>query len=451
MIVMKFGGTSVQDAEAIDRVCNIVKSRVSKKPVVVLSAISKATDILIQSAELAAGGKLREAKDKISKLKDRHIKISSELLKDENSLRKLKEKLTEHFSDINDLLKGISLLSELSPKIQARVVSYGELLSTLIASYAMKEKGVNSVLLDSRDFIITDSNYLKGEPQIDEITVRAQVNIPEHLKKGFVPVIQGFISRTKHGAQSVLGRGGSDYTASLAGMALNAKAIEIWTDVDGILTADPNKVEGTKIISKISFEEAAELAYFGAKILHPLTIQPAVEKNIPVWIKNSHSPEAEGTLILNAAGENENEVKSIACKENVIVINIFSMRMLNSYGFLKKIFEVFDKHKTSVDLITTSEVNVSVTLDNDEYLEEIKSELSEFAKVNVETDKSLVCIVGSNIRNTKGISGKIFGVLTDYNITMISQGSSLINVSFVVDKGNLNDVLQKLHNTFFKD
>lgn len=451
MIVMKFGGTSVQDAEAIDRVCSIVKSRIGKKPVVVLSAVSKATDTLIQSANLAAEGKLREAKDKISKLKDRHFKISSELVSNENALGELKEKLSEYFSDISDLLKGISLLSELSPKIQARVVSYGELLSTMIASYAMREREINSVLLDSRDFIITDNNYLKGEPQTDEISVRAQVEISEHVKKGFVPVIQGFISRTKDGAKSVLGRGGSDYTASLVGMALNAKSIEIWTDVDGMLSADPGKVEGTKIISKISFEEAAELAYFGAKVLHPLTIQPAVEKNIPVWIKNSKSPDAEGTLILNTAGENEGEVKSIACKENVIVMNIFSMRMLNSYGFLKKIFEVFDRHKTSVDLITTSEVNVSVTLDNDEYLEEIKNELSEFAKINVEIGKSLVCIVGSNIRNTKGISGKIFGVLTDYNITMISQGSSLINVSFVVDRENLKDVLQKLHNTFFKD
>jgi len=233
-------------------------------------------------------------------------------------------------------------------------------------------------------------------------------------------------------------------------MALDAEAIEIWTDVDGMLTADPRKVTGTKIISKISFEEAAEITYFGAKVLHPMTIQPAVEKNIPVWIKNSGSPETEGTIILNTVSENGAEVKSISCKENITVMNIFSMRMLNSYGYLKKIFEVFDKHKTSVDLITTSEVNVSVTLDNNEFLDDIKKELSEYAKVNVEKNKSLVCVVGSNIRNTKGIAAKIFGVLTDYNITMISLGSSLINISFVVDQDKLTDVLQKLHDTFFK-
>lgn len=450
MIVMKFGGTSVQDAEAIDRLCGIVRSKLDKQPVVVLSAISKATDTLINSANLAAAGKLVNAIEDIEDLKDRHFEISSGLLKDDASLSELKLKLLIYFSEINDLLKGVSLLNELTPKSHVKIVSYGELMSTLITSYAMKERGINALLLDSREFIITDNNFLKGEPDINEITVRTKKSLAENIQTGFIPVIQGFISSSKNGVQTVLGRGGSDYTASLVGMALDAEAIEIWTDVDGMLTADPRKVNGTKIISKISFEEAAEITYFGAKVLHPMTIQPAVEKNIPVWIKNSGSPETEGTIILNTVSENGAEVKSISCKENITVMNIFSMRMLNSYGYLKKIFEVFDKHKTSVDLITTSEVNVSVTLDNNEFLDDIKKELSEYAKVNVEKNKSLVCVVGSNIRNTKGIAAKIFGVLTDYNITMISLGSSLINISFVVDQDKLTDVLQKLHDTFFK-
>lgn len=451
MIIMKFGGTSVQDAEAIDRLCEIVKTRLSKQPVVVLSAISKATDTLISCAKIAADGKLNKANEKISKLSERHFKIASDLIKEKESLAELNEKLTEYFTDLKDLLNGVSLLSELSPKSHVRIISYGELLSTLIASYAMKEKGINSVLLDSRNFIITDNNYLKGEPQNHEIALKTQSEILKFIKKGFVPIIQGFISRSKNGVQTVLGRGGSDYTASLVGMALNAKEIEIWTDVDGLLTADPRKVNGTKILSKISFEEAAEITYFGAKVLHPMTIQPAVEKNIPVWIKNSGSPETEGTIILKDVQENEGEVKSISCKENITVVNIFSMRMLNSYGYLKKIFEIFDRHQTSVDLITTSEVNVSVTVDNVEFMDEIIMELSAFAKVNIENDKSLVCVVGSNIRNSKGMPGKIFSVLSEYNITMISLGSSLINISFVVDRVQLNEILQKLHDTFFKN
>ncbi|MBF0312443.1 MAG: lysine-sensitive aspartokinase 3 [Oligoflexia bacterium] len=458
MVVMKFGGTSVQDAKAIDRVCMIVRTRLDsgQRPVVVLSAIAKGTDALIEAGALASEGKISEAREKIAKLRERHLQIARELVKDEKSFGDLRARMGDYFNDLEDLLKGVSLLSELSTKIQAKIVSYGELLATLIASYAMRERGMSAALLDARDFIITDNNYLKGEPQLEEIIARTKVSVGKVVEAGMVPVIQGFISRSKDGMPSVLGRGGSDYTASLVGMALDAKEIEIWTDVDGMLTADPRKVQGTKIISEISFEEAAELAYFGAKVLHPLTIRPAVEKSIPVRIKNSQAPEVEGTLILNRTGDHDagggaRAVKSIACKEKVIVINIFSMRMLNSYGFLKKIFDVFDKHRTSVDLITTSEVNVSVTLDNGEYLEEIKTELSAFAKVSVENDKALVCLVGNNLKNTQGITGKIFGVLSDYKITMISQGASLINVSFVLDQEHLKEALQKLHNTFFKN
>ena len=269
------------------------------------------------------------------------------------------------------------------------------------------------------------------------------------MKAGKVSVLQGFIGSNDIGETTILGRGGSDYTASLIGLAINADGIEIWTDVDGMLTADPRMIEGTKLIEIISFEEAAELAYFGAKVLHPLTIQPAVEKNIPVWIKNSLFPERQGTKIVRTATEKYNSVRAIASKEKIIVVNIFSTRMLNSYGFLKRIFEIFEKHQTSVDLIATSEVNVSLTLDDDSRLDDIVRDLSEFSIVNVETDKSLICVVGSNIKNSKGIAGRIFNVLSDYNITMISQGASLINISFVLERAVLKPAMQKLHNIFF--
>jgi len=458
MIVMKFGGTSVKDAEAIERLVRIVKSKLNQNPVVVSSAISKATDILITAATLASEGNINSAREMINELNQRHIDIAKNILKDSPEYSAVKQIINGYISEINDLLKGVFLLSELSPRTNAKIVSYGELLSTSIIAAAFNFNQINAELFDSRRFIVTDDNYLKGEPQIEEITTRVNSFLKPVIQKGVLPVMQGFIASNSAGITTVLGRGGSDYTASLLGLALEADAIEIWTDVDGMLTADPRKVKGTRIINKISFEEAAELAYFGAKVLHPLTIQPAVEKNIPVWIKNSLAPDVEGTLIIKNPEEvpdstsiSTSGIKSIACKENIIVMNIFSTRMLNSYGFLKRIFEVFEKHKTSVDLITTSEVNVSLTLDNDEFLDAITEDISKFAIVNIEHDKSLICIVGSNIRNIKGIAGKIFSELSEYNITMISQGASLINISFVVNRNILNNALQKLHNAFFKE
>lgn len=457
MLVMKFGGTSVKDADAIERLVSIVKTKLTRKPVVVSSAISKATDTLISAATFASEGNIDSAEDMINGLYQRHIDIAKNLLKDSQEFSAVKQIINGYFSEIKDLLKGVFLLSELSPRTNAKIVSYGELLSTSIIAAAFHFNHINAELFDSRKFIITDNNYLKGEPLTEEIISRVNSYLKPVILNGVVPVVQGFIASNSAGITTVLGRGGSDYTASLLGLALEADAIEIWTDVDGMLTADPRKVKGTKIINKISFEEAAELAYFGAKVLHPLTIQPAVEKNIPVWVKNSLAPDIEGTLIIKDSSEvseissqEVSGIKSIACKENIIVMNIFSTRMLNSYGFLKRIFEVFEKHKTSVDLITTSEVNVSLTLDNDEFLDDIADDISKFAIVNIEYDKSLICIVGSNIKNIKGIAGKIFSKLSDYNITMISQGASLINISFVVNRNILNNALQKLHNIFFK-
>lgn len=463
MLVMKFGGTSVKDAAAISQLVNIVKSKLPQKPVVVSSAISKATDVLISAAELASIGNIDSAEDMISELNQRHLNIAKDILKDSREYSAVKQIINGYFSEINDLLKGVFLLSELSPRTNAKIVSYGELLSTSIIAAAFNFNHINAELFDSRRFIITDDNYLKGEPLLEEISVRVSGYLKPVISNGVVPVVQGFIASNSEGITTVLGRGGSDYTASLIGLALEAEAIEIWTDVDGMLTADPRKVKGTKIINKISFEEAAELAYFGAKVLHPLTIQPAVEKNIPVLIKNSISPEKEGTRIVkdsapapeaDSPGKDSFDtnagIKSIACKENIIVMNIFSTRMLNSYGFLNRIFEVFEKHKTSVDLIATSEVNVSLTLESDEFLDAIAADISKFAIVKIEHDKSLICIVGSNLKNLKGVAGKIFSVLSDYNITMISQGASLINISFVVNRNILNNALQKLHNAFFK-
>lgn len=452
MIVMKFGGTSVGDASAIKRLVEIVKSRLVKNPVVVVSAVSKATDTLQKSARLAENGELQTAKKLLKELESRHVEICRELLGEESEyFENVSAVIKEYFFDVVELLKGVSLLSELSDRSLAKIITHGELLSSAMINAVLNHNNIKTKLLDARDFIYTDNNYLISEPLIDRIKTEVPKLIKDVLVENDVVLTQGFISNTEDKITTTLGRGGSDYSAALIGMAMDAEEIEIWTDVDGMLTADPRKVSSTKIVPVISFEEAAELAYFGAKVLHPLTIQPAVEKDIPVRILNSKNPDNEGTLILSDSKKIKGGIKSISCKENIKVLNVFSTKMLNSYGFLKKIFEIFDKHKTSVDLITTSEVNVSLTLDNEEHITEIVNELSLFSKVNVEDDKSLICVVGKGLKNTKGIAKRIFQQLGDFNITMISQGASVINVSFVVNKSDLIEVMEILHKEFFEN
>jgi aspartate kinase len=454
MLVMKFGGTSVADSAAIMRLVAIVKSRLSRHPVVVVSALAQATDMLHQAAILAAEGNLAFATKQMNELKQRHFSITQDLINDAVLLHSVNQKITNYFAEIANLLQGISLLNELSNRSIARVITFGELLSSTVIAAVFTANNLQNVLLDAREFIITDDNYLKGEPNLTLINQKVPAIIKPLVDDGNVVLTQGFLACNSKGDTTTLGRGGSDYSASLIGMALNATEIEIWTDVDGMLTADPRKVKNTKLIATISFAEAAELAYFGAKVLHPLTIQPAMEKNIPVRILNAMHAEKSGTLILPETPTNFIEaeganIKSIACKEHITSLNIFSTKMLNSYGFLKRVFEIFDKNRTSVDLITTSEVNVSLTLDNDDYLPNIVEELSHFSEVKVEPDKSLVCVVGKNIKNTKGIAKRVFQALGDVNITMISQGASVINLSFVVDRCDLNQVMQNMHDEFF--
>jgi len=449
MIVMKFGGTSVQDSDAIGNVVNIVKTRLKRKPVIVSSATARTTDTLLQCCRYASEGNYEKASDTIRQIKERHLKIAKELISDEILLEKLNSQIKELIDNLRDIVKGIYLLSELSDRSIAKVVSHGELLSTLILFFALNDKGVKAELVDARDFMFTNMDFTNAEPLIDIITEKVTQRLKPILSSGKVVVTQGFIASTTDGVTTTFSRGGSDYSASIIGMAMNAEEVEIWTDVDGILTADPRIVDNTRIIKEISFREAAELAYFGAKVLHPSTILPAVEKNIPVRVLNSRNPEGKGTLITNNVEESQYLIKSITSKKEIKVINIYSPKMLLAHGFLKKVFEVFDKYKTSVDLITTSEVNVSLTLDNDDNIAEIINELSGFSEVNLEEDKSLVCVVGNNLKYIPGVAKKVFQVLGDFNIAMISQGASLVNISFVVDRENLNLVLQTLHKEFF--
>jgi aspartate kinase len=451
MIVMKFGGTSVRDSEAVERLISIVNRSTPGKTVVVVSALSGVTDTLIKIAGLAARGKADEASGLSAGLEERHLVMAGELLAGNVSLlNETRDTVKQLFAKLNEIVRVVSVLEELSDMSMAKILSYGELLSSSVIHRAMLNSGMKCAFADARTMIITDSRYVKGEPQTEIICKK----VPELLEREFrdndVVITQGFISATAEGVGTTLGRGGSDYSAALIGMAANADEIQIWTDVDGVHTTDPRKVENTRSISVMSFSEAAELSFFGAKVLHPATIQPAVEKNIPVRVLNSMEPDKQGTLILSDGQVHENGVKAISFKENITVVNVFSTKMLNSFGFLTRLFEVFGKYGTSVDLISTSEVNVSLTVDSESKLDEIIAELSHFAVVSVAREKSQVSVVGKNLKETTGLAKRIFSAVSDYNITMISQGASDINVSFVVNRGDLSPVVNSLHKEFFE-
>lgn len=451
MIVMKFGGTSVRDSEAVRRLLAIVNQKSGQKRVVVVSALSGVTDTLIKIARHSSKGEVESAIELTNALEERHLQMVCELMPGKDYLFEESEEIVKHlFSKLTEIVKVISVLEELSDMSMARILSYGEVLSSNIIFRAMKSTGMSAALNDARNFIITDSVYLKGEPQTEIICKR----VPELLEREFINsdivITQGFISATIDGVGTTLGRGGSDYTAALIGMAADASEIEIWTDVDGVHTTDPRRVDKTKSIAVMSFSEAAELSFFGAKVLHPATIQPAVERNIPVRVLTSIEPGKCGTLILNDNEVKESGVKAISFKERIIVVNIFSMKMLNSFGFLTKLFEVFGKYGISVDLISTSEVNVSLTIESERNLKEITAELSQFANVTVSYDKSQVSVVGKNLKETKGLGKRIFGSISEYNITMISQGASDINISFVVNRVDLDAVIGALHREFFE-
>lgn len=451
MIVMKFGGTSVQDSAAVNRLVEIVRKKIHLHPVVVVSALSKVTDTLQKIANQSYKGDLKSALLLTETLQERHILMVSQLLgENQPYLEETLSEINEYFVKLKEIAGVVNILEELSNKSMAKILSFGELLSSYIIHRALNNTGIKCEIADARCFIITDDEYLKGEPDYNCIKELAPIALNRAFEQSDVVITQGFISGTKDGQNTLLGRGGSDYTAALIGMAMNAQEIEIWTDVDGVHTTDPRRVGNTRSINTMSFSEAAELSFFGAKVLHPATIQPAIEKNIPVRVLNSTEPLKRGTLILKDEEVQSCGVRAISFKENIVVINVFSMKMLNTFGFLTKLFEVFGKYGVSVDLISTSEVSVSLTVDNDLNLDSVTKEISRFANVSVNYDKSQVSVVGKNLKETKGLAKRIFGAICEHNITMISQGASDINVSFVVNKEDLDLVVTALHKEFFE-
>lgn len=453
LVVMKFGGTSVEDAAAIERTAAIVAGRVAtgNNPVVVVSAMAKVTDQLLRAAAAAAEGDRTGALAISSRLRSRHRDTSAELVKDEAAAAALIQLIDGKFDALDEVLRGLSAIRELTPRISDQIVSYGERLSSRIVAAAFSERGVDVTHVDAREIVVTNSEFQKAVPLEGAIEKRALEKLSPLLAQGKVPVMGGFIASNEEGLTTTLGRGGSDLTGALVGGALSAETIEIWTDVDGIMTADPRVCPDALRVKVISFEEAAELAYFGAKVLHPATILPAVKKNIPVLVLNSRNAACEGTRIISVAPHCNSPFKSIAVKRKLTIIDIVASRMLMSHGYMSKVFAVFDKHKCAVDMVSTSEVSVSLSVDSNASLPAIAADLSGLADVKYEGKKALVCMVGEDIRGQNGIAAQVFNAIRHVNVRMISQGASEINMSFMIEEDDADEAVRSLHAAFFKE
>src|SRR3954447_17011519 len=450
MLVMKFGGISVGCAESITRVCGIVRERLLLRPVVVVSALARVTDELQSMGVLSRDGRLEDAVSLLRAIEARHAGMARALFPG-SSREFVEERLRPAFQEAHDLLKAIAAIQELTPRTLDRLLGFGERWSSALVAETFRAHGLAAVLVDAGAVIVTDANHSHATALMDLIKLRVASTVRPLLESGSIPVLGGFIGATTDGVPTTLGRGGSDFTASILGASLEAESIEIWTDVDGMMTTDPRICPDAHRIRTISFEEAAELAYFGAKVLHPATLLPAVQKDIPVYVLNSRNPSCEGTRITARAPQCRNYFKAIAAKRRITIVDVVATRMLMAHGFLKSIFEVFDQHRCPVDMVSTSEVSVSLTVDSTESIPAIAADLEKLADVKYEGRKAIVCLVGENIRGTRGIAAKVFGALPETSVRMISQGASEINISFVIDEDDVDETVRTLHRVFFAD
>ena len=449
MVVQKFGGTSVADPDAIRRLIEIVRTaraRDGRGPVVVVSAMSGVTDALLQIAASAGSGRAQEALQKIEQLRHRHLEVAKALA---GAPDELTAQIDVHFDELCAVVRALAVLREVSPRTLDVIAAIGELLSSRLVSAALRQAGIPAEWVDARHAIVTDDDHTRAVPRMRETSAALRASVVPLLDSGRVPVLGGFVGATAAGHTTTLGRGGSDYSAALVGAGTDADEIQIWTDVDGMLTADPRVIAAPRLVPTLSFDEAAELAYFGAKVLHPSTILPAVERNIPVRILNSRKAEGAGTLITATGVDGGSPLTALACKRDLTVVDITSSRMLMAYGFLRQVFEVFERFRTAVDVVTTSEVSVSVTVDDRRHLDAIVEALKQYAQVSVEPDMALLCAVGDRLRNEPEIGARVVSVLEEVPLRMISQAASRRNITVVMRQADLPHAMQRLHQEFF--
>jgi aspartate kinase len=473
LIVQKFGGTSVADPDAVRRLISIVRAtraREARGPAVVVSAMSGVTDALLTIAAQGGAGHADDAYSRLRQLRERHL-AAVDALTTGARRDSLASFVSAQFDELDAVVRALAVLREVTGRTLDAVAACGEILNSRIIAAALEEADLPATWVDARRAIVTDDDHTRAAPLMRETTAALRASIVPLLDTGRVPVLGGFVGATRDGITTTLGRGGSDYSGAIVGAGVGAREIQIWTDVDGMLTADPRVVASPRLVPRLSFAEASELAYFGAKVLHPSTILPAVDRDIPVRIVNSWKPEGEGTLILSQVdrtdrpGDNgvgglsadkagrpstgRRGLTALACKRDLSVVDITSSRMLMAYGFLRRLFEVFERFRTAVDVVTTSEVSVSVTVDDRRQLGPISDALSEFADVSVESNMALLCAVGDPLRSDASIAPRVLRVLESVPLRMVSQAASRRNITVVLRQSDLPDAMQRLHQEFF--
>jgi aspartate kinase len=447
VIVCKFGGTSVQDAPAIGRLVHIVRARLPDRPVVVVSALARVTDQLVRLADATRGGDTGQVDTTLDALLERHHDVALVLPGGEAAL----PHLGDDVAALRDLLRG-AMGRPLTPAERDDVVGRGELWSARLVAAACAGAGLAADWVDARTVVVTDDRFGRATPLPERIAERAALELAPLVAAGRVPVTQGFIGATAAGVPTTLGRGGSDFSASLLGAALGATRVEIWTDVDGLMTADPRLVPAARTLARASYEEAAELATFGAKVLHPATQLPLARAGIPIAILNAMHPERAGTVI--EAGEvpapGAPPVRSISWKRGITVINVRAPRMLGAFGFLRQLFAVFERHEVVVDVLASSEVAVSLTIEDAGRLPALRPELEALGEVTTASQRAIVAVVGGGIRHQAGLAARIFAAASPANVELVSMGCNAINLTFVVHEDDGPDVVRRLHGAFFE-
>lgn len=447
MVVLKFGGTSVADRSAIERLISIVRSA-GPDPIVVVSALGGATDKLLGLAGQAAAGDADGAKATTQQLLDRHLELSG-IIADDGSRAAVQAFLAEKFAELGRVAEALSVLKDVPARWLDAIAATGELCSSRIIAATLADRGMAAEWVDARSVLVTDAAFTSALPLMSVTEARMREVLPPLVSAGRVPVLGGFIGSTEDGTTTTLGRGGSDYSAAIAGACVDAAEIQIWTDVDGMLTADPRLVPEAQVVPALSFAEASELAYFGAKVLHPSTILPAVARDIPVRILNSRNATAPGTTITSVSPTDGRPVTAIASKRHVTVVDIASTRMLMAHGFLHRLFGVFEKHATSVDVVTTSEVSVSVTLDDTRRLPAILADLRVFADVTSEGEMAVLCAVGPGVAGDTTFLRTLLAAVGTVPVRMLSQAAERRNVTLVIPDAELPAVLARVHDAFF--
>ena len=449
MIVIKFGGTSVGDADAIRRAGSIVAARRGRQPIVVVSAMSGVTNALLALAEQSARGQLIGAIRSVEALRERHMQQAELLLGEGPECVELCGEMSVLIDELAHLTEALNTLGDVTPRSLDAIASYGEQLSSLLVVAAFRRCGLAAEHVDARDVMITDETFTRAEPDVEAIAEAARRILAPLAREGRIPVLGGFIGSGPHGVTTTLGRGGSDYTAALLGAALQTTAIEIWTDVDGMLTADPRVVEGAQLLERVGFDEASELASFGAKVLHPMTIYPAVRVGIPVYVLNSRRPEGKGTLITFEAPRRP--VTAIAGKSGVTLIRLRTPRMLLTEGFMRTTFDVFHRHRISVDVVATSEVSVSLTIDDASQLDALLPDLRELGDVSIERNRGIIAVVGADLSAGGEHMARALRALRETPVQMLSLSATGINLTIVVDGEKVPAVMRSLHDEFFGD